>query len=255
LGLKVFTLTPSRDLSRSLARLGLAVSAEGGTLKGRWDPGASTELADRLLLEAQSYAPRDAGAFSHVERRGLCRQLREVEAARTVVLRQVVRLAAAKLRAPLFVRVLMPADREPVAWRLGLMEPLRVGEEIESRDLYVFEPLRLDLSQCGMGRIFEAVEKIALEAVHRGLELERAGGRQLDMVEEPIGGSEEPEPLLDPFNWLCRHALRVAVAPAYRRAVAYLVASHVLDLRVQPPFARCRLAPLRCLPAIFEELP
>jgi hypothetical protein len=255
LGLKVLTHTRPMDLSKNLARLGFAVSVEGDTLKGRWAPGASAELADRLLLEAQSYAPREAGAFSQVERRGFCRQLQGIEAVQTAVLRHVVRLAAVKLRAPLSVRVVMPADWEPVAWRLGLMDPLRVDEEIESRDFYVFGPLRLDLTQCGMGRIFEAVEKIALGTVQRGLELERAGGRQLDMVEEPVGGRDEREPLLDPFNWLCRRALRVTVAPPYRRAVAYLVASHVLDLRAQPRFARCHPAPLRHLPAIFEELP
>ena len=82
-------------------------------------------------------------------------------------------------------------------------------------------------------------------------ELARAGGRQLDMVEASAHADESGLACADAFNWLCAHALRLRVAPAYRDALAYLVASHITDLRQRPPFGACGASPLVYLGELF----
>ena len=116
----------------------------------------------------------------------------------------------------------------------------------------------------------------------------RAGGRQLDlfaseeagagtrMGNAPRGGAREDDEQagrlhhnaaagggdavgdMSPFDWVCRHALRVVAErdPALRDLLGYLVALHTLD--VESGESRLAVAgsapprPLTALPILFE---
>ena len=72
------------------------------------------------------------------------------------------------------------------------------------------------------------------------------------MIESLPEGLTDGDGLIDPFNWLCHHALRIQVAPAYAEETGYLVASHTLDLRAQPEFRDAPPIPLTSLPLLFQ---
>ena len=254
LGLKVLTSPARRDRAEGFAALGLRASARsGGGVRLAWSPPPAPELVDLLLTASYDFSPAGAGGFAPLERRALGRRLRELDAAVAGVLEGVERLAAAKFRAPIQLGALMPTQGEPVSWRLALTDPLRVGEGIESEDFYVFRPMDLDLGECGVGRALEAVEKLALHGMEQRKGLKRAGGRQLDMVESALEGPGEASALEDPFNWLCGRALRLRVPESQRESMAYLVASHVMDLRARAPFRDCPEMPLVSLPELFAD--
>jgi hypothetical protein len=254
LGLKALLATRDEALRRNLERLGVKTTDEE-VLSVNYAPPEVPALADLLLGEGAAAVPHAAGAFSELERGALLRQARGLPPAKQSLIEGVVRLAAAKLKAPLQLRMLLPVDQEPQSWRLALTDPLRVHEEIEATDFYVFEPLRLKLGECGFGRVLEAVTKLAVYALQESRIVQRAGGRQLDLIEAEPRGLDERQRLVDPFNWVLGHALRLDVAPPYREAVAYLVASHVLDLSGQEPFLALPICPLVSLPALFESAP
>lgn len=251
LGLKTLACVPDDEFGPNLKRVGFAAARRGKALEVAWRIPSAGDLADSMLAAAQTYAPSGAGAFSALERNGLRRQLAALEPERLTAFAGVLRLAAPRFRALVQLPILLPLEQEHEAWKLALMEPLRVREEIEASDLYVFEPLRLDLAECGCGRVLEAVEKLALHAAGQKAELDRAGGRQLDMIEAGPGGKEEEELLRNPFNWVCRYSLRLKVATAYREALAYLAASRILELRTQAPFRGYPFRPLTALPDLF----
>ncbi|MBN1867232.1 hypothetical protein JW916_08055 [Candidatus Sumerlaeota bacterium] len=246
LGVKTLVRTRPKRFAANLSRIGIELARQAGSTRVAWRVPSTADFLNEVLSCAAEFAPQGAGAFGDLERRALMRQAGDPGDPVARVLRETLQIAAVKLRAALQIRILPNTEQEHASWRLALTEPLSVAEEMQSQDLYVFEPLRLDLAQCGFGRLLEAIEKLAVSALARNGEIRRAGGHQLDLVES------DPDAIGDPFNWLCRHALRVRVADSYRDAVGYLVASFVLDLRTRDEFRDCRLAPLVSLPAIFE---
>ena len=254
LGVKALLWVNRAGLLPNLARLGMEVLSEGDCLRVVWRPLAPADLADCLLAAAESCAPVGAGAFSALERNALRRQIESLEPGRVPPVADILRLAAVRFRSAIQLPILVPTGQEHAAWKLALIEPLAASEAIEARDLYVFTPLRLDMAECGFGRVLEAVEELAAHALKEKAELARAGGRQLDMIEAAPDPRLEEERLRDPFNWVCRHALRLKVAPAYQEALAYLVASHVLELRTSPAFRDHVFRPLVALKDLFKEV-
>jgi hypothetical protein len=254
LGLKTLVWTRPDLLAGNLSRIGVDLSSKPGAVRVAWCPAEAGSFLDVLLSCAAEFAPRGAGALGDLERRALVRQAADLGEPAARVLREMLQIARVKLEAALQIRILPNAEQEHASWRLALTEPLSVAEAMQSEDFYVFDPMRLDLGGSGFGRLLEAVEKIASSALARNVEILRAGGLQLDLVERDPEGIGEGPRMNDPFNWLCRHALRVRVADAYRDAVGYLVASYVLELRAREEFRDCRAAPLASLPAIFESV-
>lgn len=253
LGFKTLTARKGAIPEANLSDLGLSLSGESDCAVLDWQPPCALALVEKLLEAASDLAPSAGGAFPPLERRALLRQLGESSQTISSLLEDTRRLAGVKFRAEVQLGAFMPTEVEANSWRLALLEPLRVEEEIASEDFYVFQPMELDLSECGVGRVFEAVEKLALHGLRQRKELERAGGWQLDLVETQGEEREREEKLdADPFNWLCRKALRLRVSEGYRETLAYLIASHVVDLKSRPPFEDLPFASLISLPELFR---
>ena len=253
LGFKSLTARKGAIPEALLSDFGLPLSAARDFAVLSWRPSNALAQVERLLEAASDLSPSAGGAFPPLERRALLRQLGESPETAEGLLEDITRLAAVKFRAGVQLGAFMPTEEEAISWRLALLDPLRVEDKIESEDFYVFQPMELDLSECGVGRVFEAVEKLALHALRQREDLERAGGRQLDMVETQGGDREGEEGLgEDPFNWLCRRALRLRVSEAWRDTLAYLIASHVVDLKGRPPFQDLEFASLTSLPELFR---
>jgi hypothetical protein len=205
-----------------------------------------------LLEAASALAPEAAGAFGPLERRGLLRQMELLNDIADEILSGLTQMSWIKYDATVQLRAFLATECEHAAWRLALTEPLDIDRILECRDLYVFEPLHIEVGKTGVGRVFEAIKKLALHAMELDASLARSGGRQLDFFQKPTEGLSEGERLEDPFGWLCRHALRITLeTDTPRETVAYLIASYIADLRSSPDFSRCRPKPLRSLPHIF----
>ncbi|NQU42653.1 hypothetical protein HQ520_05165 [bacterium] len=252
LGLKAILLSPQSEHCENLGKLGFTCAQENDRLSVKWVPAPVPDMVACLLSAAQTWAPKATGAFSPLEQSGLKRQLEQIGDTRNLPVADALRLSAIRFHTSIQLAILLPTDQEHAAWRLALMAPLRVHSEIEFSDLYVFKPLLLDLGECGCGRVLEAVHKLALHAIAQNQEIGHAGGAQLDMVEN-VAGEDPAQMMRDPFNWVCRHALRLKVAPQYQEALAFLVASHLLELRNQPPFDRYLVRSLDDLPRLFDR--
>lgn len=229
---------------------GFSFRQEDGVARVSWSPPAAAELTEALLRAANDLAPVGTGGFTIPERRALCRMFESADASVMKLPISFVRMSIAKLLCTVQLRVFLPTAREHMSWRLALTNPLRAEAEIESRDLYVFKYMEIDVEESGVGRTLEALEKLAAYALRETASFRRAGGRQLDMVEQ--SGEDEPS---DPFNWLCRHALRLRIDPEKREALAYLVASCIVELRTMPAFADSPRVPLASLLQLFAPTP
>ncbi|MFP4382373.1 MAG: hypothetical protein ACLFUS_17865 [Candidatus Sumerlaeia bacterium] len=221
-----------------------------------------------LLEMASKFAPQGSGAFSSLEIRGLCRQIEKLNVGAREAVFDIIRLAHFRHLTPCQRYLLAPQDADQAASKLALVAPLNIAREIESQDLYVFHPLVIDVEDSGSGRILEAVEKLAVFAIDQLEEIKMTGGRQLDMFEGMLDGGQRqldmleglPDPssemvdvLSDPYNWICRSALRIQAPEEWRECLAMLVASHIIELWEHEKFRQYASASLSWLPDLFQQ--
>ncbi|MFW6303862.1 MAG: hypothetical protein ACOC2L_04505 [Candidatus Sumerlaeota bacterium] len=235
------------------AYLGLRISDAPEKRNIKWQTVRPDNRLAPLLEAAAAHAPEGAGAFGPLERKALNRQIAETDGLDIRAMLGLVQLSSSKLRAEVQLPALLTEENEHKSWKLALTDPLLVENLLENKDLYVFHPLTIDLEESGVGRAWEAIEKLAAHALQLDEKIARSGGRQLDFFEKNPEGLSKSERLEDPFGWLCRHALRIKLGESQnKQIVAYLVASFIADLQTRTPFNQSRPKPLRSLPHLFQ---
>jgi len=235
------------------AFMGLHIHDQSGKRIIKWQSPRPDNRIAPLLEAAAAHAPEGAGAFSPLERKALNRQMSEIDGLDTRLMRSLMQLSGGKLLAKVQLRAFMDHENEHAAWKLALTDPLQIDKIIMNDNLYVHSPVTIDMARSGIGRVWEAIEKLALHAIQLDDQLARSGGRQLDFFEKHPEGLSKNERLEDPFGWLLRHALRVQLGPDHNReTVAFLVASGIADIQCQEPFKSLRPKPLRSLPYLFS---
>jgi len=239
--------------SDGTAYMGLHVHDAPGRRYIKWLPPRPDNRIAPLLEAASAHAPEGAGAFSPLERKALNRQMIEIDGLDARLMRSLMQLSVGKMMAKVQLRAFIDHENEHAAWKLALTDPLQIDKIILSDNLYVHSPVTIDLAQSGIGRVWEAIEKLAEHAVRLDHQLARSGGRQLDIFEKQPEGLSKHERLEDPFGWLLRHALRVKLGPDHdRETVGYLVASGIADIQRRSEFKDIRSKPLRSLPYLFS---
>lgn len=253
LGYKSITLNVTGGHWKPLESIGIYESRQNATWQYRMERMPPAELLERLLEKAETLCPSRAGAFTALERKALKRQIETIPAGRLSKLWELLQMGKQRLAASAQQTIVFPADASHTASRLALVEPLQVNREIQQFDLYVVEPLTLDISLCGIGRVLEAIEKLAHHGWKLHQDLQNAGGRQLDLVENSREHPGETLTQFDPFQWTCQKALRLKAAPQYHEKLAFLIASHILDLRAAC-FPNLQVdAPLHAVPSVFPK--
>jgi hypothetical protein len=251
LGLKALLSVPTDQLSASLEPLGIRISATDATFALHWALPRAGDLLEVLLTASSDFAPQGAGAFSALEIKGLVRQVHALEPARQPPIAEIFRLASVRLQSRILLPLVAPAESMHASWKLAYTDPLRVDAEMNEDDLYVFAPLTLELADCGFGRVLEALDRLAEHTLKRADRLAHAHSWQLDMFEAAADVGDDV--LENPLNWICRCALRLKVSSEWREPLAFLVAAHLLEVRMRPEYARFAPQPLTALPDLFEE--
>jgi hypothetical protein len=247
-------LWPEGSALDALGAIGFESERNGDGLHIRYSPVPAPEFARLLLTRAETWAPRGTGFMGALEVNGLSRQLASIDPARAEALHDLLQLARFRHLGETQSALLAPRDEHKHASRLALVEPLAVWEEMDFHDLYVYKPLVLSLEECGAGRVLEAVRGLAPHAARQAAELRRAGGRQMDMIEDVLRGNHpvEARSFQEPLNWVFRHALRVRAPFAQREPFACLLASAALELRGHPELRDWPTASLTDLPLVFS---
>lgn len=231
--------------------LGWEWSIQDGTIQGNWQPPPESQWLEPLLNASEWLLAGNGKSLDSLNRKALTRQWDAMEPKLSSFLQDILRIGRCRLNSASLSALFFPAEEEHKSWKLALMEPLDLNVHIQEKDFYIFQPLELDLLQSGVGRALDAFDKLLLHGIQLKEKMHKAGGRQLDILEE-MSHPLEDRVVQDPLSWVLRRALRIALPPSHQPHFSKLLAFHLLHIKRKPHFPDFPLNPLRHLSNLFH---